>query len=241
MKKLLLFLIGIIIITVPTWSKERGAIMFYEQNIAYVDGQAVYMPAPVTIINGQTMIPLDFMASLTGSKVSYENGYIWVNHNEREKPIVYFNRDFNGDTSQPNLRLDRLLGLIKNAKKSIWVQMFSFTYKPVIQALLKARERNVEIYCLFDNTKGNVEHSEDLIKAGVKIKYDWRGGVQFHRKLAVFDEMTVLIGSTNWSEQGFERNSEVDLSVDDPELASDILNQMFKDWKLAKDSLPDKP
>ncbi len=220
-------MIGIIIITVPTWSKERGAIMFYEQNIAYVDGQAVYMPAPVTVINGQTMIPLDFMASLTGSKVSYENGYIWVNHNERDKPKVYFNKE----AKQP------LLDLINNANESIWVQMYSFTYEPVIEALLKARERNVEIFCLFDNTKGNVEHSEDLIKAGVKIKYDWRGGVQFHRKLAVFDNRYVWIGSTNWSERGFEANSEVDLSLDDPELANDISIQMQMDWKVAKDTL----
>ncbi len=227
MKKLLAIFLAIIIIAVPTWSKERGAILFYGNQTAFVDGQAVYMPAPVTIINGQTMIPLDFMANLTGSKVSYENGYIWVNHNERDKPKVYFNKE----AKQP------LLDLINNANESIWVQMYSFTYEPVIEALLKARERNVEIFCLFDNTKGNVEHSEELIKAGVKIKYDWRGGVQFHRKLAIFDNRFVWIGSTNWSKQGFETNSEVDLSLDDPELANDISIQMQMDWKVAKDTM----
>lgn len=232
MKRILALLLAIIIIAVPTWSKERGAILFYGNQTAFVDGQAVYMPAPVTIINGQTMIPLDFMASLTGSEVSYDNGYIWVYHNERDKPKVYFNKE----AKQP------LLDLINNAKVSIWVQMYSFTYEPVIEALLKARERKVEIYCLFDNTKGNVEHAEDLVKAGVQVKYDWHGGNHyFHRKLAVFDETSVWIGSTNWSKNGFEESSEVDLSLDDPELANEILKQLDKDWKVAKDNLPDKP
>ncbi len=73
------------------------------------------MPVPVTIVNGQTMIPLDFMANLTGSEVSYENGYIWVYHNERDKPKVYFNKE----AKQP------LLDLINNANESIWVQIIA--------------------------------------------------------------------------------------------------------------------
>lgn len=237
MRKLLALLLGIIIIASPILSFERhDALMFYGQTRAYINGQIIDLDTPPMILNGQVMISLDLVAKLTKAKIGYGSNYFTFDHTSRDKPIVYFNRDFNGDTSQPNLRLDRLLCLINNAKKSIWVQMFSFTYKPVIQALLEARKRNVDIYCLFDNTEGNIENAQVLVDEGVNVEYDWRGGVQFHRKLAVFDGMTVLIGSTNWSEQGFERNSEVDLSVDDPELAREILTQMDKDWEQAKKS-----
>ena len=76
MKKFLLGLVALVIITTPVLSGQRGAILFYNNQIAFVDGQRVYLPATATVIDGQTMVPLEFMANLTKSNVSTDNGFI---------------------------------------------------------------------------------------------------------------------------------------------------------------------
>jgi hypothetical protein len=47
----------------------------------------------------------------------------------------------------------------------------------------------------------------------------------------------VSFKSLIWSKDGFETNSEVDLKLDDPELASEILQQMKQDCEKAMPSI----
>lgn len=61
-----------------------------------------------------------------------------------------------------------------------------------------------------------------------------------HRKVAVFDESIVFIGSTNWTNNGFNVNREIDVLLHDPEIANKIIEQFKMDWELASKDYPSK-
>ncbi len=222
MKKILLAFLAIVIISTPLLSGQKGAILFYNNKTAFVDGQRVYLPTPATIIDGQTMVPLDFIASLTGSKVNYDNGFIQIDHIERNKPEVYFD----SNAKEP------LLKLINDSKKSIDIQMFSFTNTDIINALNSiVKIDGINIRLLLRDTIENQGSAEKLIDelggGSLAIKFTKR---YLHRKIAVFDNQHVWLGSTNWSGKGFSSNVEVDVSIEDKDLAQDVTEQFDKDW-----------
>lgn len=224
MKKCLLGLVALVIIATPVLSGQRGAILFYNNQIAFVDGQRVYLPAPATMIDGQTMVPLEFMANLTKSNVSTDDGFISIQHNERDKPKVYFDKG----TEKP------LSELIRSAKNEIYLQLYWLSRENIITDLIDASKRGVKICAILDNHKTNYVNGKRLKDEGADIEYDWKTR-DYHRKLAVFDERFVWMGSTNWTRDGFDYNAEICFLLDDMELANDLLIQMKIDFKEAKE------
>lgn len=99
---------------------------------------------------------------------------------------------------------------IDNAKSEIRVQAYSFTSPPIIEALIKARQRGVNVRILIDKSnkdKMNVEPLLPLTNAfGNDIKIDVLPGIA-HNKVMIIDDI-VITGSFNFTKAAQHRNAE---------------------------------
>ena len=116
---------------------------------------------------------------------------------------------------------------IKNAKRSIYVVMFSmraetgYTRHPVnilVSELIAAKKRGVEVHVILDDTltKGGVSISQAaytmLWESGVDVRFDSPAKIT-HTKLVIIDDYVTITGSHNWSVSAFRYNNESSLLV----------------------------
>ncbi|PAF51435.1 hypothetical protein BKH43_01995 [Helicobacter sp. 13S00401-1] len=146
--------------------------------------------------------------------------------------------------------LKELVQSIDYAKKDIKVAIYSFTYRPLINALKKASARGVKVHIIFDS--GNLNdrgHPKDYSALGDLAKYrnidvcTLKGlkdrkhnyyGIM-HQKLIIIDDKLLALGSANWSKNAFELSYETLLFTDFPssvKTASHFYKDMFSRCKL---------
>ena len=100
---------------------------------------------------------------------------------------------------------------IKSARTKIRVMIYSFTSRPICDALIAAKARGVDVQVLMDEhaargTNRNV--CTALINAGVPLKLDAKHAIM-HMKMTIIDGETVLCGSFNYSKAAEHRNAEL--------------------------------
>lgn len=108
-----------------------------------------------------------------------------------------------------------IIEAISTAKSTLYFATYSFTYKPIADAVLAAHARGVKVYGLIDATalRSKTTQIPALIKAGIDIK-QWGGQWQLmHDKVFVVDGTTKNakcgLGSYNWTNQAQKVNIEV--------------------------------
>jgi len=115
--------------------------------------------------------------------------------------------------------VDALLDAIDGAQSEIYFMIFSFTRDDVVEALVDAQERGVNVVGIFDESQARMSYSvdEDLADAGVPVYIDGNGntsgfaGGKLHHKVMIIDpgvSDTVVTGSMNWSTSGNSSNDE---------------------------------
>lgn len=131
----------------------------------------------------------------------------------------------------------RLIAHIEGAQRTIHIAAFEFDLEPVAEALIAARERDVQVQWVTDDTYG-IEADEDdghdlfprLKKAGIKVKDDDRTALM-HNKFWVFDGQTVWTGSTNITANGSFRNNNNAIVIAVPEVAAMYEREFAEMWK----------
>jgi phosphatidylserine/phosphatidylglycerophosphate/cardiolipin synthase-like enzyme len=145
-----------------------------------------------------------------------------------------------------------IMNNIEGAKESIHTEMFVLSDKNVINGLIDAHNRGVDVKVLLDPNgagKGgwnpNGRTFDTLKEAGVPVKwYDVDTSVQekLHAKWGVFDGKEVLNGSANWSYKGLHTNREIASDIVDEKVASVFEKVFEQDWNTkGLDKLPDVP
>jgi phosphatidylserine/phosphatidylglycerophosphate/cardiolipin synthase-like enzyme len=94
---------------------------------------------------------------------------------------------------------------ISKAKKTILFAAYNFTNTEILQALLAAKSRGVNIVALYDRSQKNDARTlaDEL---GVTRLYS-RNKIM-HHKIIVIDDHTVLTGSFNWTANAERYNAE---------------------------------
>jgi phospholipase D len=124
----------------------------------------------------------------------------------------------------------KIIEHLEKAQKSIYVRAYSFTSKPILEALIKARKRNVEVFVLIDKSQAKSKYAveKNLQAHNIFVKQEDAKGLA-HNKVIVIDESLVITGSYNFSNAAETRNKENVLFVFDPKVAV----QYLEDWKRA--------
>ncbi|HBN22280.1 MAG TPA: phospholipase D family protein [Holosporales bacterium] len=142
--------------------------------------------------------------------IGFGAGYFYY---EDQLPAV-----FSSETEAPKINIcfspegqcEKLaLFAINQAKKEILVQCYSFTSKPIANALIEASRRGVSVKVLFDRSQLKAPYSQihNLTKSGIKTKVDYVQGIA-HNKVIIVDQSKLISGSYNFSAAANTKNSE---------------------------------
>jgi phosphatidylserine/phosphatidylglycerophosphate/cardiolipin synthase-like enzyme len=142
-----------------------------------------------------------------------------------------------------------LLDAIHRAHHEFFVEMYTLNNPAVIDALIEAKGRGVDVRIILDPSEETNKKSFALLKAG-KVPVRWfvpQGKELLHAKWDEEDEEEVELGSANWTVQGLDgggqrddgsrpskasdHNHEVAAHVKDKKVAADFRARFLDDWE----------
>ena len=121
---------------------------------------------------------------------------------------------------------DALVQRIGAAAQSVHVLAYSFTSKPIAEALALAQARGVAVLVVLDRSQRTAKggQAQALAAAGCTVWLD-RAHAIAHNKIMVFDGRSTATGSFNFTASAEERNAENLLLIDSPDLARLYLDE----------------
>jgi phosphatidylserine/phosphatidylglycerophosphate/cardiolipin synthase-like enzyme len=104
---------------------------------------------------------------------------------------------------------DAVVRAIKAAHREILVQAYSFTSKPIAQALIDAKARGVHVDILLDKSNEQEAYTElgHLLHEGLAPHIDAQHAIA-HNKIMIIDRRTLITGSFNFTHQAETENAE---------------------------------
>ncbi|MFC4435893.1 phospholipase D family nuclease [Cupriavidus respiraculi] len=104
---------------------------------------------------------------------------------------------------------DLLIDAIDRTRRSLLVQAYSFTSKPIAQAILHARKRGVDVRVIVDKSQVSERYTSAtfLKNQGIAVLIDRKPAIA-HNKVMIFDKEAVFTGSFNFTKSAEERNTE---------------------------------
>lgn len=122
----------------------------------------------------------------------------------------------------------KIVATINNAVSNIWVQAYSFTSRPIADALLDATQRGVQVKIIID--KVNLKPGSTprfLARHQIPVWVDKKPAIA-HNKVMIIDQTKVITGSFNFTRAAQYSNTENVLIIDDATLAKKYL----QNWQL---------
>jgi len=121
---------------------------------------------------------------------------------------------------------------IDDAKEFINIAMYTFTDREIAQAIIRAKDRGVDVKIYLDRSQVNAKYSKSRYFInnnieGIRISSN---NYIMHNKFAVIDNKIVITGSYNWTASAGERNDENLLVIDDKNIIEKYQNQFNNLW-----------
>ena len=126
-----------------------------------------------------------------------------------------------------------MLSTIRGATQSIRVAAYSFTSKPVSEALRDAHRRGIDVRVIADKKGNSSEYTAVtfLANQGVPVRLNGNYAIH-HHKFMVVDGNHIQTGSFNYSAAAVEKNAENVLVIwNAPELAAQFEHEWNRLWK----------
>lgn len=130
-----------------------------------------------------------------------------------------------------------IIKAISEAKHSIKLAAYSFTSKPIAEALIGAHKRGVKVQAVLDksNLTGKYSSATFLHNMGMPTRINSKYAIM-HNKFMIIDETNVQLGSFNYTKAAEERNAENVLYIrNNPDLAKAYSNNWQKLWDESTD------
>jgi len=121
---------------------------------------------------------------------------------------------------------DQIVTALNRTRKSIHVQAYSFTSKPIIQALIDAKKRGVDVIIILDHSNefnDKTSGGGPCSDAGIQVLVDPKHGIA-HNKIMILDENVVLTGSFNFSNSAEKNNAENSVPLTNPILVKKYMD-----------------
>jgi phosphatidylserine/phosphatidylglycerophosphate/cardiolipin synthase-like enzyme len=122
---------------------------------------------------------------------------------------------------------------IASAKKSIRLAAYSFTSKPIAQALVDAHKRGVDVQVVVDKSQKSERYTSAtfLANIGIPVRVDSMHAIQ-HNKFMVIDGAHVETGSFNYTSAAEQRNAENVMVIwNNPRLATTYADNWLVHWE----------
>lgn len=121
---------------------------------------------------------------------------------------------------QDLITTNSLIPLIQNSKNYIYIPAFLITHNTLIDSLISAKKRGVNIKIITDATysSSNNKRIKRLRENGILLKVENYAG-KMHSKTLIIDDKYLVIGSMNFSYAGEVKNDENVLIIENRRLA----------------------
>lgn len=144
---------------------------------------------------------------------------------------VYFSDPNPPDDLENGLDQQVLLPLIESAQTSIEIASFDFNLPSLLDALVRAKQRGVDVRVIVDTASGETKLDAKrsptgeeldavrvLTRARIKVVDGGRSNGLMHNKFIIIDSRTLVTGSMNFSYNDTYRNNNNLLVITDPTL-----------------------
>jgi phospholipase D len=125
-----------------------------------------------------------------------------------------------------------IIDLFNQAKKTVHVAIYSLTEPNIVDAMIAAHKRGVNVAILADNKESKSYYMSEMIdkltQAGVDVKLAIHQTALMHNKVGIFDGQTIATGSFNWTKNAEYRNDENLIIVDGEDVANDYEKYVFE-------------
>lgn len=130
-----------------------------------------------------------------------------------------------------------VLPIIENAKDYIYIPIFVITENRIVEALIKAKQRGVDVRLISDALNASSKYSKiKVLRAnGIPVKIENYAG-KMHSKTMIADDKYSIIGSMNFSKSGETKNDENTIVLENAEAAKYLKRFFLYQW----DRIPDK-
>lgn len=128
---------------------------------------------------------------------------------------------------------DRIVQLIKNAKRYVYIPTFLITHTKISNALIEAHEKGIDVKVIMDaNSVYTRNTKHHLLKSnGIPVKIENYAG-KMHSKTMIIDDEYLILGSMNFSNSGENKNDENLLIIKDKLLATHYKNFFNYLWTI---------
>ena len=136
---------------------------------------------------------------------------------------------------QPLDGIEPVRALMDGARASIKVKMFAFTSPALLEGLIAAKARGVDVRVMLNparssGSRANDEASERLKAAGVAVLWSNPKFAVTHEKSMVVDRTTALIATFNFSDKYFTHTRDYGVIIDDPGIVREVETCFEADW-----------
>ncbi len=130
---------------------------------------------------------------------------------------------------------NKLVDLVKGAKKSIHFMAFSFTLSDLGQAMRTQAKKGVEVRGVFETRGSDTQYSEyeAMRKARLDVLTDGNP-YTMHHKVIIIDGEIVVFGSYNFTSNADQSNDENLLIIYSPEIAAQFEAEFLRVYETAK-------
>jgi phosphatidylserine/phosphatidylglycerophosphate/cardiolipin synthase-like enzyme len=128
---------------------------------------------------------------------------------------------------------DLVVKAIGEAHKTIRLAAYSFTSKPIAQALLDAHKRGVDVRVVVDKSQAKARYTSAtfLANVGIPTRIDYKYAIM-HNKFIVIDDVNVETGSFNFTSAAEHKNAENVLVLrNDPAVARQYTEEWNRLWE----------
>lgn len=132
---------------------------------------------------------------------------------------------------------DAVVAVIHDARRTVHVAAYSFTSRPIAQALIDAHRRGVAVQVVLDKSNATARYTAAtfLVNQGIPTRIDYRYAIM-HSKFIVVDGVTVETGSFNFTAAAEARNAENLLVLRDmPQVAARYEAEWQRLWAESRD------
>lgn len=120
-----------------------------------------------------------------------------------------------------------LIETLGNAKKSIYVQAYSFTNNDVAMALIEAKGREIDVQVYIDKGRIKEKHSitHKLIEAKIPVIVQRSQNIA-HNKIMIIDDEIVITGSFNWTNNALKNEENLNFIK-----SKELVQSYLDNWK----------
>ena len=163
--------------------------------------------------------------TLTSTVTQTVTSYTTVMETTTQKEVEYV------CFSKPDNCSSIIIRLIDSAERYVYVAIYSFTLDNIGDALIRAKNRGVDVKVVIEKDQAGIQGSEyeRLLNAGVDVRLDGNPYLM-HHKFMIVDGKIVVTGSYNWSYSAEERNDENLVVILSPSIAKLYEDEFNRIW-----------